>query len=337
MNRSILTLCLLIAVLMMFACGKEEPVSPEATQGEQPAVLAKEGDPAVLAMMDQINAQLAASGSNLFLNEIQFFTIGQGRPSNRILQQPFRWVPNDARRAAQGIDITYIADQSFQGTSSGVSAAATEAEIDAAMTTWDTEQALKKVSIVKRSDPNVDISIFDEFFPTNLPFGDTNPDEPAPGNPFLGDIVNVGWYPRGYFEAVGGPGGGDGILAFSVTFIFGSFDSQGNFIPSDINGDNYLDTALNEVYYNDRWGNPADPPPFPSTPQRFPWATGQLALPNIDVQTVGLHENGHSLEIGHFGPPPAAVMNPVYAGPRISPFPSDEAAMEAVWASWPNP
>lgn len=327
MSRISLVVVLALLTVFVFSCSKEEPTSPGVTEGTALQKQGEEGDPAVLALMHQINDELAAAGANYFVNEIQFFTIGQGRPSNRILQQPFRWVPNDPRRAAQGDDITYIVDQTFQGTSSGVSAATTEADIDAGMTTWDTEQALKKVDLVKRNDPGVDISIFDEFFPTNLPFGDTNPDEPAFGNPFLGDIINVGWYPRGYFEAVGGPGGGDGILAFSVTFIFLNPDGT----PSDINGDNYLDTALNEVYYNDTFGNPGDPR------AGFPWATGQQALPNIDVETVALHENGHSLGVGHFGPPPSAVMNPVYAGPNITPDPTDQAAMNIVWSSWPNP
>jgi hypothetical protein len=66
-----------------------------------------------------------------------------------------------------------------------------------------------------------------------------------------------------------------------------------------------------------------------------PWGIN-VALPGIDVETVALHENGHSLGIGHFGPPPAAVMNPVYAGIRHSPLAVDSAGMCSVWASWPK-
>ncbi|TDJ02839.1 MAG: hypothetical protein E2O76_02020 [Caldithrix sp.] len=54
---------------------------------------------------------------NLAVEEIQLFTIGNGRPANRILQQPFRWVPNDARRAAQDDDLTYLIDLSDGGDS----------------------------------------------------------------------------------------------------------------------------------------------------------------------------------------------------------------------------
>lgn len=326
MQRRVYYLLFGLILFLAYGCG-EEPTAPDLSPSDEATPLAKkaseeEGDPAILALMHDINDQLAAQGLNIAIEEIVFFTIGQGRPSNRIHQQSFRWVPNDSRRAAQGIDITHIVDKTFQGTSSGVSALATEAEIDASMTTWDTEKALKKVSVVKRADPGVDISIFDEFFPAALPFGDVNPDEPASGFPFAGDIVNVGWYPRGFFEAVGGPGGGDGILAFSVTFIF---------TGPDINGDNYLDTALNEVYYNDTFGKPGDPR------AGFPWSIGQMALPGIDVQTVAFHENGHSLGIGHFGFPPAAALNPFYSGPQITPLPPDQAGMAAVWRSWPNP
>lgn len=272
-----------------------------------------EGDPAVLARMQQINDQLRAMGLNIAVEEIHLITIGQGRPSNRIHQTGLRWVANDPRRLADGENITYLVDQSDGATASGLTSAQTEAALDRALTTWDTHKCLKKVDIVKRADSGADPDIFDSFFG----FGGF-------GDPFLADIVEAGWLPKAFFDAVGGPGGGNGILAFSVSFIF--TDGFGN--PTDINGDNYLDTALNEVYYNDNFGSPG--PRLGN-----PWGIN-IVLPGIDVETVGLHENGHSLGIGHFGPPPAAVMNPVYAGIRQSPLPIDSAGMCAVWASWPK-
>src|SRR5206468_2521823 len=191
--------------------------------------------------------------------------------------------------------------------------------IDAALSTWDGTSPLKKVTIIKRSETATDPDIFDGFFPG---FGDPNE---ASATRFQADIVEAGWRPRGFFEAAGGPGGGRGILAFTVSFIFVSHG-----VPTDINGDNYFDTAFSEVYYNDNFGNP--------TGDRAgnPWGTN-ISPPGVDVQTVALHENGHALGIGHFGPPPASVMNPVYAGIRQSPFPTDLASMNAVWSSWPNP
>lgn len=306
-----------LGLVVLFGCTQKEPLPPEpSTPQSVIGQLAKEsGDPYVLAKMHDINNQLAALGLHYAAESVEFFTIGEGRPSNRIHQQPFRWVPNDPRRLADGINITYLVDKSDGKTASGLKSSDTEAAIDRALTTWDNDPALDKVDIVKRADSGADPDIFDWFFG----FGGF-------GNPFLADIVNAGWLPRAFFEAVGGPGGGRGILAFSVTFIF--VDDDGNL--TDINGDNYLDTALNEVYYNDTFGDRRD--------DRVgnPWGIN-VALPGIDVETVALHENGHSLCIGHFGPPPDAVMNPVYAGIRQFPLPADEAGMQTVWSSWPNP
>ncbi|MGH8568842.1 MAG: matrixin family metalloprotease [Gammaproteobacteria bacterium] len=277
------------------------------------AATAETQDTALLRRIGEINAQLAGSGLEIAVEAIEFFTIGAGRPSARIHQQPFRWVPNDPRRLAQGDDITYLVDQSDGATASGLTNAQTEAAIDDALDTWDASKPLKKVDVVKRTDGGADPDIFDSFFG----FGGF-------GNPFLADITNAGWLPKAFFDAV--TGAGNNVLAFSVTFIFVSGG-----VPTDINGDNYLDTALNEVYYNTTFGDPGNPVRVGN-----PWGIN-VALPGIDVETVGLHENGHSLELGHFGPPPAAVMNPRYAGIRQSPFAVDLAGMDAVWSSWPNP
>lgn len=307
MRRIVLPAFLIMVVLMAFACDNvKEPV---LTQDEQvpllaPRAKAPTGDPAVLAKMHEINEELAKQGYSIAVAAIKFYTIGWGRPEARILQTGNRWVPNDQRRAAQGIDITYLVDQS-DGDTNGLVNAQTEAAIDRAFDTWNTDRALRKVDLVKRSDLGLDPDILDWFYG----FG-------GYGYWFLADIVNAGWLPKAFFEAVGGPGGGEEILAFSADFIF--VDDDGN--PTDINGDNYLDTALSEVYYNDF----------------FSWGI-DVPLPGIDVETVALHENGHSLGIGHFGPPPIAVMNPFYAGICHSLFPIDRAGMSAVWSSWPNP
>jgi Matrixin len=296
--------------VLLAACAAAALAIFPATLGGQSGT----GDPAVLALMHRINAQLARSNLNVAVEQIEFLTIGLGRPSNRIHQQEFRWVAGDPRRLANGDDITYLVDTSDGATASGLTSLQTEQAIDAAFATWNRTDELKKVQLVKRPDNGADPDIFDSFFG----FGRS-------GNPFLADIVNAGWLPRQFFEEAGGPGGGRGILAFSVTFIF--TDDQDN--PTDINGDNYLDSALNEVYYNDTFGNRK------TDRAGNPWGIN-VALPGIDVETVALHENGHSLGLGHFGPPPAAVMNPVYAGIRHEPLAPDRAGMSAVWGSWPK-
>ncbi len=313
-SRMLLRSAVLVGLITACERSPREATAP-ARSGLSAARVAEPQDPALLQRVTQINAQLATRGLNIAIEGIDFFTIGNGRPGIRIHQQPFRWVPNDPRRLADGTNITYIFDQSGGATASGLTAAQTEAAVDAALATWANDNALKKVHLVKRADPGTDITIFDAFFG----FGGF-------GDPFAADIVDAGFFPRAFFEAVGGPGGGRGILAFSITFIF--TDDNGN--PTDINGDNYLDTALNEVYYNNTFGDPSN--------DRVgnPWGIN-VPLPGVEVQTVALHENGHSLELGHFGPPPVAVMNPVYGGVRHVPLPSDDAGMNAVWGSWPNP
>lgn len=210
--------------------------------------------------------------------------------------------------------MTYLVDESDGATASGLTTAETTAAIDRSMTTWDQNRCMRKVEIVRRPDSGLDPDLFDALFGYGG-FGD----------PYLADIVSAGWLPRGYFEAVGGPGGGDGILAFSVSFIF--VDSEG--VPTDINRDGYMDTALNEVYYNDTFGDPG------ARREGNPWAINE-PLPAIDVETVALHENGHSLGLGHFGPEPTAVMNPRYHGIVHEPEPIDTAGMCTVWAQWPR-
>jgi hypothetical protein len=261
----------------------------------------------------EINRTLLDMGYNLAITQIEFFTIGKSRPSVRIHQQPFRWVANDPRRIAQGEDITYLVDQSDGATTSGLSSGQTEWAIDRSMMTWDNEKCLKKVDLVKRADYGQDPDIYDWFFG----YGEF-------GDPFAADIVHAGWLPRAYFEAVGGEGGGRGTLAFSVTFIF----TNENGDPTDVNGDNYLDTALNEVYYNDTFGDPSD------DRAGNPWGI-DIPLPGVDVETVSLHESGHSLSLGHFGPPPSALMNPVYPGIIHEPDSVDLAGMCTVWERWP--
>ncbi len=273
-----------------------------------------EGDRGVLARMSRVNSRLARTGLNVAVEQIDAYTIGGGRPSNRIHAQESRWVANDPRRLADGDKLTYLVDQSDGATASGLSSAQTEDAIDRALTTWQAQQCLKKLDIVKRPDSGADPDIFDSFFG----FGGL-------GDPFLADITEAGWLPRAFFETVFGPGGGRGVLAFTVTFIF----TDDNGIPTDINGDRRLDTALAEVYYNDTFGDPAN------DRAGKPWGIN-VSLPGIDVETVALHENGHSLGIGHFGPPPIAVMNPVYGGIRHAPFSVDNAGMSAVFASWPR-
>lgn len=261
----------------------------------------------LVALITDANAEAAAAGLDFQIQAIDCFVIGNGRPSVRILQQPFRWVPGDVRRIAQGDDITFTYDE-FNNAGPILGSAAGSfptAAVRAGQTTWGGDSCLSGVAFPERPSPaGFDITIFDgDFAPTVdfCPIADIG--VRGDGFPFYADIVHAGWYPASCF--------GPTTLAFSVSFTFSGGDS---------NGDNYLDTALNEVYYNNA----------------FAWGVNNAPLPEFDVRTVAFHEGGHSLGVGHFGPPPSAIMNPVYPGPVTTISPTDHAAMCTIWSQWPN-
>jgi Matrixin len=315
-----------VGLAVAYGCDRQAP-SPTESTGPSVAESRGSGDPRILAFMNAANKKLQARGLNVAIEELQYFTLDNARPSNRIHQQEFRWVPNDPRRIAQGDDITHLIATNRATTASGLTAAQTTAAIRRGLGTWSVNPALDNVDLVERQYTEGDVTIFDELVDEEFRtrFDDFRRGD---GNPFVADIVNAGWLPRDYFETVGGPGGGRGILAFSVSFIFTNNDGT----PTDINGDGHSDTALNEVYYNNTFGDPK----APDNRSERPWGI-DAPPPGIDVETVALHENGHSLGLGHFGPPPDAVMNPVYAGIRHDPLSPDESGMNTVWSSWPNP
>lgn len=264
------------------------------------AAAAQEGDPWTLEAMEEVNGGLKAQWMDIRVEQVEVLSLGQARASSRLHRQPFRWVAGDTRRNADGDLLTYLVDRT-DGPGGAAIPASFEAAIDRAAVSWLAAPCLENVEVTKRPDTGVDADIFDSYFG----FGGSGSWKSA-------DVVIGGWMPPAFFETVTGEGGGASVLAMSVTFIFVGRDGQ----PSDLNGDGYYDTAANEIYFNDA----------------FSWMVGS----GMDVETVALHELGHSLGIGHLGPPPLAAMNPVYSGPQPSLMPLDRAAVCSVWSSWPQ-
>lgn len=267
------------------------------------ALRAQEGDPYTLETMHEHNGGLKALWMDIQVEQIEVLTLGEGRSSSRLHSQPFRWVAGDSRRRADGSNMTYLVHGSGLA-GSGLDAAAAEAAIDRAMKSWSSSSCFSgKIGVLKRTDGGADPDIFDGLLGYGG-FGDYR----------LADIVHAGWMPPSFFDAVNGEGSGETVLAFSVTFIYIGADGQ----PTDVNGDGYLDTAANEIYYN----------------ERFAWLLGGDG--GIDLESVAAHELGHSLGIGHIGAPLEAVMNPVYSGVHRALEPLDGAALCSVWGRWPK-
>jgi hypothetical protein len=320
---------LLTGAAALTAC--QEPVSTDpGSLPRHPAFTrviqeSPSGDPRVLAMMRQANKRLRDRGLHLAIESIEYFTIGKGRPADRLHQFDSRWVPDDPNRLALSTSLRFLIATNRGATSSGLTATQTAGAIRAAVATWGATRQLRHLPLVER--PYVaghDFTLFDDLF-FNGKFDDF-PNEPA--NIFVADIVEAGFLPRAFFDSLaGGPAGGANIIGFTPSFVF--TDDQGN--PVDLNGDNYIDVALSEMYLNDTFGDPN----APDNRKNFPWGIN-VDLPGIDVQSIALHENGHAFQIGHFGPPPRAVMNPVYGGLLQQPLPTDLASLSTLWSSWPH-
>ncbi len=236
------------------------------------------------------------------VEQIEVLTLGDGRSSSRLHRQPFRWVSGDARRKADGTRLTYLVDL---GDTTGAPGRRGRRGRDRPRHGLLGRRPLlrqghrgqaggqRRRSRHLRRHARASAASATTAWPTSsTPAG----------------------CPPPFFDAVAGPGSGETVLAFSVTFIYVGPDGR----PTDVDRDGYLDTAANEIYYNDG----------------FSWL---LAGGNgMDLETVALHEIGHSLGIGHVGPPLEAAMNPVYAGIERELHPLDRAALCGVWTRWPN-
>lgn len=274
--------------------------------------------PTVSPVLGKVNERLAQMGLNVRVGKAEYvagfngnFTGNTIVADDRMLRLPSQWVPNDARRNADGRNITYLVDRSDAAPNGGLRSAQTEAAIDRAMSNWDTVSCAG-IPIVKRADSGVDPDLFDGL----LGFGSV-------GTPYLADIVHAGWMPPAFFEFII-PGGGSSVLAITLTWIL--LDPASD---NDINGDHQFDVGFREIYYNNyfQWGINADPP-------------------IADVETVALHEAGHGLSQGHFGLiftqdnkvqfAPFAVMNAVLFGQNHVLQGTDTGGHCSIWGSWPT-
>jgi hypothetical protein len=111
-----------VVVAAIYGCDRQ-PTTPTETPGTSFAKSQGTGDPAILRLMNDANDRLRARGLHVAIEGIDYFTIGNSRPSNRLHVADFLWVPSDPRRLAQGNDITYLLATNRATTASGLTVA----------------------------------------------------------------------------------------------------------------------------------------------------------------------------------------------------------------------
>lgn len=269
----------------------------------------------VVAQVDEFNAQLASAGSDLRLQYPWLFTIGEGVDPFARLRTGARWVQDE---------VTYIIDSSDHTTD--VPAADVEAALISAFQTWD-DVPNAGLTSTQVADPGGNFDILDGTFVggvclTVFDIGSPNLNL-ATGQIFPeADVVFGGWLSADYFVQCLGSAN---ILG--VTWFFSG---------GDVNGDNYADQMYVEQFYNDG----------------FDWTTTDAVRLDftapIDIESIVVHEVGHTHGLGHFGGPvnrqpftikpngrvfnPEAVMNFAYVGgEKRDLLPTDVAGLLALY------
>ena len=345
-----------LALAGLAACADQPATSPsdvgapalaKPSSGSEQAAIVKRA-------MARMNVRLAAAGSKLRVGKAELRYLAKAydaRSPTEIIANdrthtfPTEWVPGDPRRDGR-IGLTYVVDPQLQTFLTGLgfpvpvvevagtdfrlsSQAELDGYIEEAMQAWRdrrcSDAPIVRVAVPAGTDPD----LLDEFF-LGLP-------APSPTYVQLADIVQAGWQPAEFFEAIR-PGGSDAILGITFTFVF--VDDQGTPDPSDdvetdINRDREFDTALVEIYYN---------PVFIYTNRGAPGF--------VDFFSVLAHETGHGLGLAHFGKvfitkkdnadgfqlsdikfAPKALMNAVYVTGRDEIRGTDNGSFCQIWAS----
>ena len=270
----------------------------------------------IQARLDEINARLASAGAGYAVARAELSLSPSANPASPIvvfasdhdLRMSSQWVAGDPRRHATGPGLTWGNFEPFMTANGSVPA---EASIDAAFGTWNAVRC-SNLELTK-------VNLGPPSFPSLVLGG-------ALSDALQADITTMGFLPGGIFDAILGSGASTSVLGVTFTLVW----VDGNGDPTDIDGNHRSDTALKEIWYNDD----------------FLWSTS--GGPGTDVETVALHEEGHGLELGHFGRiavnaktgklivSPRAVMNAFILGTQRSPLGSDNGAYCGNWAAWPN-
>jgi hypothetical protein len=280
------------------------------------------------ALIERVNARFAAKGSEIRVDEGWFFSIGRGTEPYRRLRTGSMWL--NPRQ------VTYILDASDY--TKDVSASRVEAALVSAFDSWNAiDNTVLHATRLPDDGKNNDIldgmifdragncvDIVDLKSPRVLAY-----DAKTGGIDFdpAADNVFGGWLAPEYFAKCLGS---QNIIGVTWTFSLpdGSIDGT---------TDGYRDRLYTEQYYNTRFNWTDTGSPF----------LGDDDAP-FDIESIVVHETGHSHGLGHFGGPntnepfklqpngtvfdPEAVMNPFYlGGEKRDPFPTDVSALRTMY------
>lgn len=304
----------LLATAALIAGCSEQPADLQPTTS-RPAFSAVSAESVLATALSDLNANLAAAGAQVAVARAEFSlsepsadAVTTVYANDRQLRLTSRWVAGDERRG-HGNEVTYGYFLPLALANGSINSVP---PIDRSMATWNAVQC-SNLPLVKLTVPAGEIpSLF--FGSGNLPSV---------------DIAQLGFLPGVYFDAFLGAGASNSVLGVTFTFVWGNFDGNGNFIPSDIDNDGRNDSAFKEIWYNNK----------------FAWSDNG-APGKQDIETVALHENGHALELGHMGRvavtngmlkvSPRAVMNAFILGTLHEPLGTDNASYCGNFSSWPN-
>ena len=225
----------------------------------------------ILALAEEVNAELAARGNRARVNDIWLFTVGAGTDPYRRLRTGERWPWNPV---SYYLDTSDFTDQ-LPGT-------AIEATLESAYERWNhVSAAAIRTERITPSVGNVDI--FDGWLDTDPETEttcDSNLDFTADvwtpdftGFYPVADVVVGGWLPPEWFSECLGS---EDVIGVTFSLSYGDGDH-----------DHYSDRLYVEQYFN----------------EGFSWVLdgAQLLGSSVDLESIAVHEDGHTLGLGHYG------------------------------------
>lgn len=321
----------LLSSLMMFVVWScEDSAELKSTEPRNPAIaipteitdgMRTRSGRVDVDLKDVLNSTLFAD-KNFKISQVEIYTAVTSATTVETLDQQFestlssRWVTNDTRRNWNGDnnlkDIDWLSFTPFAMANGRISA---EPVYQAMYDKWEKGGSCKTLDIDRTS---YSLSMGNP----SLILGIGGPPAEEP----LADISLIGFLPAEIFEAVF-----DSPNVLGVAFAF-VFINPATGIPIKTSRGKE-DKAFTEVWFNDG----------------FTWSKG-TAPGKIDIESVVLHEFGHTLNLGHFGIlqaftsngqtklvyQPVNTMNAFYIGePRNFLGPNDKGNYCEAWGSWP--